>query len=157
MHNGSMLHSPQTNYHLLTAKQEPYQKAHLLSKNTEEFSGKVRRMGQQAGTRQDRKSNVSRQKNKTGDSKVKSNDSPENQDRVETSDIPGLPSGFMSLMSGILSANMSGLLSANIVGLLSANMSGLFSAMSRLLSANMSGLLTANMLGTFSYVKITFS
>ena len=32
-----------------TAKQEPYKKAHLLTKNTEEFSGKkFRRMGQQA-------------------------------------------------------------------------------------------------------------
>ena len=36
-----------------------------------------------------------RQKNKTGDSKVESNDSPEIPDRGggETSDIPGLPSG----------------------------------------------------------------
>ena len=33
------------------------------------------------------------QKNKTGDSKVESNDSPEIPDRGETSDIPGLPSG----------------------------------------------------------------
>ena len=31
--------------------------------------------------------------NKTGDSKVESNDSPEIPDRRETSDIPGLPSG----------------------------------------------------------------
>ena len=31
--------------------------------------------------------------NKRGDSKVESNDSPEIPDRVETSDIPGLPSG----------------------------------------------------------------
>ena len=34
-----------------------------------------------------------RQKNKRGDSKVGSNDSPEIPDRGETSDIPGLPSG----------------------------------------------------------------
>ena len=33
------------------------------------------------------------QKNKTGDSKVESNDSPEIPDRGETSDIPSLPSG----------------------------------------------------------------
>ena len=33
------------------------------------------------------------QKNKRGDSKVESNDSPEIPDRGETSDIPGLPSG----------------------------------------------------------------
>ena len=33
------------------------------------------------------------QKNKRGDSKVESNDSPEIQDRGETSDIPGLPLG----------------------------------------------------------------
>ena len=37
--------------------------------------------------------NRNRQKNKRGDSKVESNDSPEIPDRGETSDIPGLPSG----------------------------------------------------------------
>ena len=35
-----MLHIPPTNCLLLTAKQEPYKKAYLLSKNIEEFSGK---------------------------------------------------------------------------------------------------------------------
>ena len=35
------------------------------------------------------------QKNKRGDSKVESNDSPEIPDRGETSDIPGLPSGVI--------------------------------------------------------------
>ena len=34
-----------------------------------------------------------RQKNKRGDSKVESNDSPGIPNRGETSDIPGLPSG----------------------------------------------------------------
>ena len=38
---GSMLHIPPTNYHLLAAKQEPFQKAFLLTKNTEDFSGKM--------------------------------------------------------------------------------------------------------------------
>ena len=37
--------------------------------------------------------NRTRQKNKRGDSKVESNDSPETPDRRETSDIPSLPSG----------------------------------------------------------------
>ena len=37
---GSMLHIPPTNLLLLTAKQEPYKKAYLLTKNIEEFSGK---------------------------------------------------------------------------------------------------------------------
>ena len=41
---------------------------------------------------QDRKSNRTMQKNTRGDRKRKSNDSPEIQDRWETSDIPGLPS-----------------------------------------------------------------
>ena len=41
-----------------------------------------------------RKSNGSRQKNKTGDSKVESNDSPEIPDRGKTSDITGFPSGW---------------------------------------------------------------
>ena len=44
-----MLHIPPTNCLLLTAKQEPYKKAYLLTKNIEEFSGKkLRRKGQQA-------------------------------------------------------------------------------------------------------------
>ena len=37
---GSMLHIPSTTFLLLTAKQEPYKKAYLLTKNIEEFSGK---------------------------------------------------------------------------------------------------------------------
>ena len=36
---------------------------------------------------------MTRQKNKRGDSRVESNDSPKITDRGETSDIPGLPSG----------------------------------------------------------------
>ena len=43
-----MLHIPPTNCLLLTAKREPYKKAYLLTKNIEEFSGKMRRKGQQA-------------------------------------------------------------------------------------------------------------
>ena len=44
-----MLHIPPTSSLLLTAKQEPYKKAYLLTKNIEEFSGKkIRRKGQQA-------------------------------------------------------------------------------------------------------------
>ena len=52
-------------------------------------------MGQQAEKRKDRQSNRTRQKNKRGDSKVESNDSPKIPDRGETSDIPGLPLGEM--------------------------------------------------------------
>ena len=37
---GRMLHIPLTYLLLLTAKQEPYKKAYLLTKNIEEFSGK---------------------------------------------------------------------------------------------------------------------
>ena len=37
-----MLYIPPTNCLLLTAKQEPYKKAYLLTKNIEEFSGKKR-------------------------------------------------------------------------------------------------------------------
>ena len=37
---GSMLHIPPTNSFLLTAKQESYKKAYLLTKNIEEFSEK---------------------------------------------------------------------------------------------------------------------
>ena len=43
-----MLHIPPTNCLLLTAKQEPYKKAYLLTKTIEEFSGKkFIRMNQQ--------------------------------------------------------------------------------------------------------------
>ena len=49
MSYGSILHIPPTNCLLLTAKQEPYKKAYLLTKNIEEFSGNLfRRKGQQA-------------------------------------------------------------------------------------------------------------
>ena len=47
-----MLHIPPSNLILLAAKQEPYKKAYLLTKNTGEFSGqKFRKMGQQAEKR----------------------------------------------------------------------------------------------------------
>ena len=68
---GSMLHMPPTNLHLLAAKQEPYKKAYVFTKNVEEFSGKS--SGEY--------SNRTRQKNKRGNSKVESNDSPEIPDR----------------------------------------------------------------------------
>ena len=51
---------------------------------------------ERASRQKDRKCNRTRQKNKRGDRKVESNDSPEIPDRGETSDIPGLPSGGMS-------------------------------------------------------------
>ena len=89
-----MLYIPPTNFLLLAAKQEPNQKDYLLMKNTEEVSGK--KSGECASRqekRRDRKSNRTQKKNKWGDSKVESNDSPEIPDRGETSDIPSLPSG----------------------------------------------------------------
>ena len=88
-----MLHIPPTNCLLLTAEQEPYKKAYLLTKNIEEFFGKSL---EERACRQKtikRKGNRTRQKNKKGDSKVESNDSPEIPERGETSDIPGLSSG----------------------------------------------------------------
>ena len=55
------------------------------------FLGKnVRRMGQYTEQRQNRKSDGSRQRNKTGDSTVEWNDSPQIPDRVDTSDISSL-------------------------------------------------------------------
>ena len=57
------------------------------------FLEKVEKKGPEGRKRSDRKGNRTRQKNKRGDSKVESNDSPEIPDRRETSDIPGLPSG----------------------------------------------------------------
>ena len=92
-----MLHIPPTNCLLLTAKQEPYKKAYLLTKNIEEFSGKS--SGKRASRqkkRQDRNSVRTKQKKKKGDSKMESNDSPEIQDRRETSDTPSLHLGCMN-------------------------------------------------------------
>ena len=45
MPHGSTLHIPPTNLLLLAAKQEPYKKAYLLTKNIEEFLEKVQKNG----------------------------------------------------------------------------------------------------------------
>ena len=51
--HGGKLHIPPTNLLLLAPKQEPYKKANLLMKNTEEFSGKkFSRMDQQAAVQE---------------------------------------------------------------------------------------------------------
>ena len=60
---GSTLHRPPTNLLLLAAKQEPYKKAYLLTKNIEEFSGKSSE-GPAGRKRPDRKGNKTREKNK---------------------------------------------------------------------------------------------
>ena len=83
MSHGSVLHIPPTNLLLLAAKQDPYKKACLFTKNIEEFSGKSSEKW------------TSRQKKRIrqrGNSKVESNDSPEIPDRGQTSDIPSLTS-----------------------------------------------------------------
>ena len=92
-----MLHIPLTNYHLLAAKQESYQKAYLLTKNIKEFCGEKSQENSSVGRKyiyiyifKDTNRRGSRQKNKRGDSKVESNDSPEIPDRGKT-DIPCLP------------------------------------------------------------------
>ena len=87
-----MLHVPLTNLLLLAAKQEPYKRAYLLTKNIEEFSGKKVQKKGPVGRKSN--SNRTRQKNKREDSTVESNDSPEIPDRGETSDIPRLPWGI---------------------------------------------------------------
>ena len=90
-----MLHIPPTNLLLLTAKQEPYKIAYLLTKNTGRiFWKKFRRMDQQA--EKDKTEKVIGLGRRTREEIVKwnqNNDSPEIPDRGETSDIPGLPSG----------------------------------------------------------------
>ena len=98
-----MLHIPPTNLFLLAAKQEPYKKAYLLTKNIgRKFWKKLRRMDQQAGKKKDKTEKVmTRQKTKRGDSKVESNDSPAIPDRGETSDIPGLSSGATAAAEGL--------------------------------------------------------
>ena len=77
-----MLHIPPTNSLFLTAEQELYKKAYLLTKNIEEFSGKSSGEGtSRQKKKSDRKGNRTRQKNERGDSKVESNDSPGIPDR----------------------------------------------------------------------------
>ena len=46
---GSMLHIQPANLLLLAAKQEPYKKACLLTKDTEDFLGKVHKNGSAGG------------------------------------------------------------------------------------------------------------
>ena len=84
-----MLHIPPTNLLLIADNRSHTKKAYRLFLTT---STEVRRMSQQAEKRYDRKSNRTQQKNKKGDSKVETNESPEIPDRGEASDIPGLPS-----------------------------------------------------------------
>ena len=58
-----MQHIPPTNL-LLAAKQEPYKKTYLLTKNLKNFLEKVRRTGQQAEKIQQKKRDRTGQKNK---------------------------------------------------------------------------------------------
>ena len=99
-----MLHIPPTNYHLLAAKQELYQKAFFKRKILKNFLEKIgkwlvsgrkwaSRQGKRRRRSRDRKSNGSRQKNKKGGGKAESNDSPEIPDKGEDMRHPGLPSG----------------------------------------------------------------
>ena len=87
-----MLHIPPTNCLLLTAKQEPYKKAYLLTKNIQEFSGKSleERANRQKTIRQ--KGGLGR---RTREEIAKWNQMAalRFQTGGETSDIPGLPSG----------------------------------------------------------------
>ena len=82
MPHGSKLHIPPTNYPLLAAQQEPYEKAQLLMKNIWVFWKKSQENGPLAKWL-DRKSKRTGQKNKSGDRKGESNDSPEIPDKGE--------------------------------------------------------------------------
>ena len=84
-----MLHIPQTSLLLLAAKLGPISYRKILKNYLEN----VQKNGPAGRKKIRQKEYRTRQKNKTGDSKVESNDSPEIPDRGETSDIPGLPSG----------------------------------------------------------------
>ena len=78
-----MLHMPPINIVLLAAKQEPYKKAYyLLTKNIEEFSGRLERNGP-AGRKKDQTERVRGLGRKTREEIVKwnQNDSPEILDR----------------------------------------------------------------------------
>ena len=86
-----MLHIPPTNLLLLAAKQEPYKKAYLLTKNIGRiFWKRFKSMERQAEEKKKTKRVIGpRQKNKRAASKVESSHSPEIPDRGgETSAIP---------------------------------------------------------------------
>ena len=70
-------------------------------KKIDDFSGKSSK--EWTSRRKKIRRNRTTLKNKRGDGKVESNDSPENPDRGETSDIPSLPSGKFCL--GVLKLN----------------------------------------------------
>ena len=92
-----MLHIQPTNCLLLTAKQEPYKKAYLLTKNIE-FSGtEFRRKGQQAEN--DKTERVTGLGRRTREEIAKWNQMTALRFQTgggETSDIPGLPSGVFT-------------------------------------------------------------
>ena len=96
MSYGSMLHIPPTNCFLQTAKQEPYKKAYLLTKNIEEFSGKSLEDPQQAEN--DKTERVTGLVRRTREAIAKWNQMTalRFQTGGKTSDIPGLPSGELS-------------------------------------------------------------
>ena len=88
-----MLHIPPTNCLLLTAKQEPYKKACLLTKNIEEFSGKsLEERASRQTTMTERVTGLGR---RTREEIAKWNQmrALRFQTGGETSDIPGLSSG----------------------------------------------------------------
>ena len=79
---GSLLHTSPTNYHLLAAKEEPYQKAYLFTKKYWRiFWKKSREWASRQTKRQDRKSNRNRQKNKRGDCKAESRERERERER----------------------------------------------------------------------------
>ena len=95
-----MLHIPPTNCLLLTAKQEPYKIAYLLTKNIEEFSGKSleERASRQENDKTERVTGLGR---RTREEIAKWNQMTalRFQTGGKTSDIPGLPSRVSLKMS----------------------------------------------------------
>ena len=87
--DSSKQHEPPTDNHLTAVQQEPHRSLsnvlYLLTKNVGKFSEKQQQKDQVNGpwaeNGQDRKGNRTRQKNKRGDRKGESNDSPEIPDR----------------------------------------------------------------------------
>ena len=75
---GSMLHIKSADYYLPPAKQAPHRKPISEQKNSEEiFRGRSQENRPLAEKGEDRKCSRPRKKDKTGDSKVESDDSPE--------------------------------------------------------------------------------
>ena len=92
-------HIPPTNLLLLAAKQEPYKKAYFVTKTFEELSAKCSEEWTSRQKKKDKTERVTGLGRRTREEIVKLNQMTtlRFQTGGETSDIPGLPSGILTV------------------------------------------------------------